>query len=404
MATGFNLPDPYEAQKQEIARRQAYAQALQQQAFQPIETSSFQGFQAPIPATAVLAKALQGFGGGYLTGQAEREQRDLRQADIARGQEFAAALQGAKTPEERQALATRALGGDFGARGQAMAGPVFTMAETAKEREAQRAFREAEAERQRQATAADREANRQLRELQIRQMGETAATRSEIMRAGQEATAAERARRAEEAATKVPVPALNRYQEDLMAERAAGDVAAKMQQHIEDIEKGRLKLGAVATPAQKGLNIIGMSTESSQRIADLQRDLENSRNAILMAAKGVQTDKDAERAMNAIINNLNDPAVVKRALQDLRDNMQGAQNVYRTGLNKLGKSFPGLDHSPLPAIDVTARGATPGQAKPGAPATPAAPTQPAAPSENITAIDAQGNRIVLRNGRWEPLR
>lgn len=404
MAVSFNLPDPYEAQRQDIARRQAYAQALQQQAFQPIETSSYQGIQAPIPATAVLAKALQGFGGGMLAAQAGKEQRELREGDIAKSAEFTAALSGAKTPEERQALALRALGGEFGQRGQMIGGATMQMAQTEAEKAREREFRAEQAAATREQRAADAEANRQLRELQIRQMGETAAMRADIARASQEATAAERARKAEEAAVKVPVPALNKYQENLMAERTAADVAAKMQQHIEDIDKGRLSLGVAATPGQKALNLLGMSTESSQRLADLQRDLENSRNAILMAAKGVQTDKDAERAMNAIINNLNDPKVVKSALQDLVSNMQNAQNVYRTGMNQLGKSFPGLEHAPMKPLDITARGAKPDQAKPGVPAAPAAPTQPAAPSESITAIDAQGNRIVLRNGQWEPLR
>ncbi len=68
MAVGFNLPDPYEAQKADIARRQKYAEILQQQAFQPIEISSYQGVQAPIPATAILAKALQGGYKGPLCG------------------------------------------------------------------------------------------------------------------------------------------------------------------------------------------------------------------------------------------------------------------------------------------------------------------------------------------------
>ena len=34
MAVSFNLPDPYEAQRADIARRQKYAQALEQQALQ----------------------------------------------------------------------------------------------------------------------------------------------------------------------------------------------------------------------------------------------------------------------------------------------------------------------------------------------------------------------------------
>ena len=270
MAVSFNLPDPYEAQKQEIARRQAYAQALQQQAFQPIETSSFQGFQAPIPATAVLAKALQGFGGGYLTGQAEREQRDLRQADIARGQEFAAALQGAKTPEERQNLATRALGGDFGARGQAMAGPVFTMAETAKEREAQRAFREAEAEKQRQATAADREANRQLREsIAANQRATTemvAGARIDAMREAAATKAAEAERKSKE-----PTAQEQRQVFQVQDQIDAGQSTLSLLNQAKDLSgkfRGGAGAGAMAYLGSQARSLAGMppSEESNALI------------------------------------------------------------------------------------------------------------------------------------------
>jgi len=152
MAVSFNLPDPYEAQKAEIARRQKYAQALEQQAFQPVETYSYQGIQAPIPATAALAKVLAGLGAGYFEGQAAREQRELREGDIKKSQEFAAALQGAKTPEEREALTLQALGGGSGQRAQMIAGPMLQMTE-----------RRAEAERTRQAKAEEAALNREAR-------------------------------------------------------------------------------------------------------------------------------------------------------------------------------------------------------------------------------------------------
>jgi hypothetical protein len=153
MAVSFNLPDPYEAQKADIARRQKYAEALQQQAFQPVEIQSYQGIQAPIPVAAGLAKALQGLMGGYFAGQARDEARELREGDIKKGQEFAAALQGAKTPEEREKLTLEALGGTMGQRAQGIAGPMLGLTET-----------RAEAERRRAATAEQREADRALRE------------------------------------------------------------------------------------------------------------------------------------------------------------------------------------------------------------------------------------------------
>jgi len=153
MAVSFNLPDPYEAQKAEIARRQKYAEALQQQAFQPVEQFSYQGIPAPVPIAATLAKILQGAGGAYLLKKAEDEARELRAGDIKKGQEFAAALQGAKTPEEREKLTLEALGGTMGQRAQAIAGPMLGVTE-----------RRAEAERRRAATAEQREADRALRE------------------------------------------------------------------------------------------------------------------------------------------------------------------------------------------------------------------------------------------------
>ena len=187
MAVSFNLPDPYEAQKADIARRQKYAQALEQQAFQPVETYSYQGIQAPIPATAALAKVLAGLGAGYFEGQAARELRDLREGDIKKSQEFASALQGAKTPEEREALTLQALGGGSGQRAQMIAGPMLQMTE-----------RRAEAERTRQARAEEAALNREARADLARSQQENArliagmaqGARADIA-AGQRATAEE---------------------------------------------------------------------------------------------------------------------------------------------------------------------------------------------------------------------
>lgn len=165
MAVSFNLPDPYEAQKAEIARRQKYAEALQQQAFQPVEIQSYQGIQAPIPVAAGLAKALQGLMGGYFAGQARDEARELREGDIKKGQEFAAALQGAKTPEEKQALAMRAMGGEFGQRGQVIGAGEYQMVEKRAEAERARVARQQEVADRLQAQrdmAADRIASAQM--------------------------------------------------------------------------------------------------------------------------------------------------------------------------------------------------------------------------------------------------
>ena len=165
MAVSFNLPDPYEAQKADIARRQKYAEALQQQAFQPVEIQSYQGIQAPIPVAAGLAKALQGLMGGYFAGQARDEARELREGDIKKGKEFAVALQGARTPEEREKLTLEALGGTMGQSAQAIAGPMLQMTERRTESALRREARQQEVADRLQAQrdmAAERLANAQM--------------------------------------------------------------------------------------------------------------------------------------------------------------------------------------------------------------------------------------------------
>jgi hypothetical protein len=67
MAT-VNLTD-FASQQAELARRQKMADLLQQQASAPIEVQSYKGIQAPIPWTAVLAKAL----GQYVADNQDRK-------------------------------------------------------------------------------------------------------------------------------------------------------------------------------------------------------------------------------------------------------------------------------------------------------------------------------------------
>lgn len=57
-------PVPYDVQMAQLKRRQAMVDALRKQAGDPIEIQSSGGIQAPIPWTAILAKAIQGVGAG----------------------------------------------------------------------------------------------------------------------------------------------------------------------------------------------------------------------------------------------------------------------------------------------------------------------------------------------------
>ena len=73
----FNLPSSYQAGLRKIADQQRMAKMLQQQAQAPTERFSYKGIEAHTPATAGLAKILQGLTGTYLQGKARDEEEAL---------------------------------------------------------------------------------------------------------------------------------------------------------------------------------------------------------------------------------------------------------------------------------------------------------------------------------------
>jgi len=73
----FTLPSPYQAELAKIADQQRMAEMLQAQSQAPIERYSYKGIEARTPATAGLAKLLQGFGGAYFQGQAREQEKAL---------------------------------------------------------------------------------------------------------------------------------------------------------------------------------------------------------------------------------------------------------------------------------------------------------------------------------------
>jgi len=75
----FTVPSPYQAEMADMARRQRMAEIMQQQAFQPAETFSYNGIQARTSPLTGIAKALQ----GYMAG---KTQRDILQEQKALGE------------------------------------------------------------------------------------------------------------------------------------------------------------------------------------------------------------------------------------------------------------------------------------------------------------------------------
>ena len=105
----FTLPSPYQAELAKIADQQRMAEVLQAQSQAPIERFSYKGIEARTPATAGLAKLLQGFGGAYFQKQAREQEKALGErykkesSDILReafkAGEGSAAVPAANVPE-----------------------------------------------------------------------------------------------------------------------------------------------------------------------------------------------------------------------------------------------------------------------------------------------------------------
>jgi hypothetical protein len=359
-----------------------------------------------------LAKALQGLGAGVLEQQSITQQRELREGDIKKGQEFAAALQGAKTPEEREKLTLEALGGTMGQRAQAIAGPMLQMTET-----------RAEAERRRAATAEQREADRALRESIALGQQENARLLAGVAAAGRADTLA-----------------LNR---ELGLSRLD-------QQRIENERRAqadRDRREQLTLPEQRQLFQLREQAEAGESSLSALREARELSNKFQGGTAGAALSW-AERQAAAIANV--DPSESARATASF-NNIMGVEmlgklratfgsnptNAEREVLQKLqaSASEPRAVRNELldraiklaeerqkkaeaDAESIRTRSYRQPGGQPAAPTPPATPQRPAAPQASgaapgqqpqftegqVARNPATGERVVFRNGNWEPLR
>lgn len=146
----------------------------------------------------------------------------------------------------------------------------------------------------------------------------------------------------------MPPAALKMQQEELDAIGTFSGIDADLAAFERQIKEGKLSLGAVSNLLNKGMNVAGMSTEQSRNLASFQAKLENMRNAVLLLNKGVQTEGDAQRAMNEIMANLNDPKVVAQRLGEIRKLNRRAVTLRQNNVDILRRNFEAepLDMTP----------------------------------------------------------
>jgi hypothetical protein len=94
----------------------------------------------------------------------------------------------------------------------------------------------------------------------------------------------------------LPIGALTVVDDAMQAIAATTDSQVLVDGAIAMLEGGKVKLGAVANVKSNVRNMAGKSDDNSRAYASLIQSFEKLRNNYMLLAKGVQTDKDAERA------------------------------------------------------------------------------------------------------------
>lgn len=158
------------------------------------------------------------------------------------------------------------------------------------------------------------------------------------------------------------------------------------------IDSGNLDTGIVSRVGAKIRTAANSSTQKDRNLSTLDSKLEGLRNGILLMAKGVQTDGDALRAFNEIVNNKNDTALVRQRLQDIKVQNERNATLQQARIDSLRNEYgkEPMDYTTL-------------QNQPSAVGTGQS-TESSSQQyrEGQTATNPQtGQKLTFRNGKWQ---
>lgn len=144
--------------------------------------------------------------------------------------------------------------------------------------------------------------------------------------------------------TAKPLPvALQKLEgEDVDAIQTANTIQADLGAVVSMIDNGSLDLGPVSNAVNQARNYLGASTPQSKNLSSFKAALEKLRNDSLRLNKGVQTDGDAQRAWNELMENINDPGVVRQRLSEIQSINERAAALRAQAIN-LRRANNGVD-------------------------------------------------------------
>jgi hypothetical protein len=126
-----------------------------------------------------------------------------------------------------------------------------------------------------------------------------------------------------------------------------------LDKYITDIEDNKLSIGLGASATKLYQGFTGTQNENTLRLESLKKFIERERNNILMAAKGTQTEGDAERALSQILSptNWTSSNSMVNALKDLKQYKQDQVDANTTLINSLsGSRKVGAQQPAKPAL------------------------------------------------------
>lgn len=101
------------------------------------------------------------------------------------------------------------------------------------------------------------------------------------------------------------------------------------------LDNGEIELGPLANLSSKARNFMGDSTPNSRGYQELSSNIETLRNTTLLLAKGVQTEGDAQRALNQLMENMNDSKVTAMRLRQIAEMNKRNAELYRQKTNNV---------------------------------------------------------------------
>lgn len=126
--------------------------------------------------------------------------------------------------------------------------------------------------------------------------------------------------------------------EDFGAIDTASNILSETQDFMSLIDEGKLSFSPLAGVTDDLSLMFGGGDEDTLNRQSFDLFLQRLRNASLRLNKGTQTEGDAERALQEIVNNRNNTKAVRKALQDLQRANERAVEERKRNINRRRKA------------------------------------------------------------------